>query len=237
MLKHRLTAAFAALGFPSAAQVALASGGSPGEPQASSVAASAALPAEHEADATLSNYRFRDGEILPQVRLHYVTLGQPHKNAAGAAGAVGSMVTQLAREAGGYVIGTGRALPTVRRRSTSARRSSSTSADQPWQGSDEHRAMPLMHKPISGIRLASSSLSFWCLGAGGPPVKRMPAPRITAARTRTSNRFGLGAMSGSPCSAHSSGFQMRTKLQNASNRQHHSATAGRTRCVTAASGT
>ncbi len=44
----------------------------------------------------------------------------------GAAGAVGSMVTQLAREAGAYVIGTG-LLPTVRRRSTSARRSSSTS--------------------------------------------------------------------------------------------------------------
>jgi len=33
----------------------------------------------------------------------------------GAAGAVGSMVTQLAREAGAYVIGTGRALPTVRK--------------------------------------------------------------------------------------------------------------------------
>ena len=39
--------------------------------------------------------------------------------AHGAAGAVGSMVTQLAREAGAYVIGTD-APPTVRRRSTSA---------------------------------------------------------------------------------------------------------------------
>jgi NADPH:quinone reductase and related Zn-dependent oxidoreductases len=54
--------------------------------------------------------------------------------AHGAAGAVGSMVTQLAREAGGYVIGTGRA-PTVRRRSTSARRSSSTSTTTRWKTS------------------------------------------------------------------------------------------------------
>jgi NADPH:quinone reductase-like Zn-dependent oxidoreductase len=52
----------------------------------------------------------------------------------GAAGAVGSMVTQLAREAGAYVIGTG-ALPTVRRRSTSARPSSSTSTMTPWKTS------------------------------------------------------------------------------------------------------
>jgi len=44
----------------------------------------------------------------------------------GAAGAVGSMVTQLAREFGAYVIGAG-APPTVRRHSISARRSSSTS--------------------------------------------------------------------------------------------------------------
>jgi NADPH:quinone reductase-like Zn-dependent oxidoreductase len=52
----------------------------------------------------------------------------------GAAGAVGSMVTQLAREAGAYVIGTG-ALPTVRRRSTSARPSSSTSTTTRWKTS------------------------------------------------------------------------------------------------------
>jgi NADPH:quinone reductase-like Zn-dependent oxidoreductase len=43
-----------------------------------------------------------------------------------APGAVGSMVTQLAREAGAYVIGT--APPTVRQPSTSVRRSSSTSS-------------------------------------------------------------------------------------------------------------
>jgi homoserine O-acetyltransferase/O-succinyltransferase len=38
----------------------------------------------HQADATFANYRFRDGETLPQLRLHYATLGQPHRNAQGA---------------------------------------------------------------------------------------------------------------------------------------------------------
>lgn len=46
--------------------------------------------------------------------------------AHGAAGAVGSMVSQLAREAGAYVIGTGRAAD-LRRRSTLVQTSSSTS--------------------------------------------------------------------------------------------------------------
>ncbi len=33
-----------------------------------------------QANTDLANYKFRDGETLPQLRLHYVTLGQPHKN-------------------------------------------------------------------------------------------------------------------------------------------------------------
>ena len=52
--------------------------------------------------------------------------------AHGAAGAVGTMVTQLAREAGAYVIGTGRV--TDRQKALdSARRSSSTSTTTPWK--------------------------------------------------------------------------------------------------------
>ena len=52
----------------------------------------------------------------------------------GAAGVVGSMASQLAREAGAYVIGTGRAggRQTL---STSAHRSSSTSITKPWKTS------------------------------------------------------------------------------------------------------
>ncbi len=33
-----------------------------------------------QANTDLANYKFRDGETLPRLRLHYVTLGQPHKN-------------------------------------------------------------------------------------------------------------------------------------------------------------
>ncbi|MGE5327635.1 MAG: alpha/beta fold hydrolase [Deltaproteobacteria bacterium] len=40
-------------------------------------------PAPKEGDYTLWNFRFEDGESLPEVRMHYRTLGTPHKNAAG----------------------------------------------------------------------------------------------------------------------------------------------------------
>jgi homoserine O-acetyltransferase len=36
-----------------------------------------------EADAWFKEYRFRDGETLPGLRLHYATLGTPHRNARG----------------------------------------------------------------------------------------------------------------------------------------------------------
>ena len=36
-----------------------------------------------EADFTIRDFRFRSGETLPQLRLHYTTLGTPHRNAAG----------------------------------------------------------------------------------------------------------------------------------------------------------
>jgi homoserine O-acetyltransferase len=34
-------------------------------------------------DVTYDNYRFRDGEVLPSLRVHYQTLGTPHRNAEG----------------------------------------------------------------------------------------------------------------------------------------------------------
>jgi len=37
----------------------------------------------HEGDVVLKDFRFGDGESLPEVRIHYTTLGQPHRNAAG----------------------------------------------------------------------------------------------------------------------------------------------------------
>src|ERR671921_1779143 len=36
-----------------------------------------------EQDVILKNFRFRDGESLPQLKIHLTTLGQPHRNAAG----------------------------------------------------------------------------------------------------------------------------------------------------------
>ena len=36
-----------------------------------------------ENDVVLRNFRFADGGSLPELRLHYTTLGQPHRNAAG----------------------------------------------------------------------------------------------------------------------------------------------------------
>jgi homoserine O-acetyltransferase len=36
-----------------------------------------------EGDVTLRNFRFRDGEALPTLRMHYTALGSPHRDAAG----------------------------------------------------------------------------------------------------------------------------------------------------------
>jgi homoserine O-acetyltransferase/O-succinyltransferase len=36
-----------------------------------------------QADAWFENYKFRDGETIARLRIHYVTLGQPHRNADG----------------------------------------------------------------------------------------------------------------------------------------------------------
>jgi homoserine O-acetyltransferase/O-succinyltransferase len=37
----------------------------------------------HEQDVELKDFRFRDGEVLPALKIHVTTLGQPHRNAAG----------------------------------------------------------------------------------------------------------------------------------------------------------
>jgi homoserine O-acetyltransferase len=36
-----------------------------------------------EGDVVLKDFRFHDGESLPQLKMHYTTLGSPHRNAAG----------------------------------------------------------------------------------------------------------------------------------------------------------
>jgi homoserine O-acetyltransferase/O-succinyltransferase len=40
-------------------------------------------PTPHEADFLVHNFTFKSGETLPEVRLHYASLGKPQKNASG----------------------------------------------------------------------------------------------------------------------------------------------------------
>src|SRR4029079_12174828 len=52
------------------------------------LAAQAAAPAlkvwpTREGDVALRDFRFADGEALPQLRIHYTTLGSPHRNVPG----------------------------------------------------------------------------------------------------------------------------------------------------------
>ena len=52
------------------------------------LAAEAAAPAAktwpiHEGDVLLKDFRFADGESLPVLKIHYSSLGQPHRDAAG----------------------------------------------------------------------------------------------------------------------------------------------------------
>jgi homoserine O-acetyltransferase len=42
-----------------------------------------AWPNQHEGDFVLEDYVFASGETLPELKLHYTTVGTPHRNAAG----------------------------------------------------------------------------------------------------------------------------------------------------------
>jgi homoserine O-acetyltransferase len=43
----------------------------------------APIPPAHEADFVLRDFHFADGETLPELRIHYTTLGSPSRDAAG----------------------------------------------------------------------------------------------------------------------------------------------------------
>jgi homoserine O-acetyltransferase/O-succinyltransferase len=40
-------------------------------------------PGQTEGEYIVNNFRFNSGEVLPELRLHYVTLGAPHRNSSG----------------------------------------------------------------------------------------------------------------------------------------------------------
>ena len=64
-----------------AALVVLAAGGLLGPCR--TAAAQAAVPPATEGDSVLRGFRFRSGETLPELKIHYATLGKPQKDAAG----------------------------------------------------------------------------------------------------------------------------------------------------------
>ena len=47
------------------------------------VAQQAAIPATTEGDFVVHDFKFRSGETLPELRLHYTTLGKPVRDAQG----------------------------------------------------------------------------------------------------------------------------------------------------------
>ena len=50
---------------------------------ASTVVAAANYPAPKEADVTLKDFKFTSGEKLPELRIHYRTLGEPQHDSTG----------------------------------------------------------------------------------------------------------------------------------------------------------
>ena len=50
---------------------------------AAPIQAAKAWPTQ-EGDVVLADFKFRSGETLPRLNMHYTTLGKPHRNAAGA---------------------------------------------------------------------------------------------------------------------------------------------------------
>jgi homoserine O-acetyltransferase len=68
---------------PLLALAALAAQPAPSPARPTPVAAAAKSWPTREGDVVLKDFKFRTGEMLPELRMHYTTLGSPHRNAAG----------------------------------------------------------------------------------------------------------------------------------------------------------
>lgn len=85
---------------------------------ASTAVVAAEYPAPTERDLVLKNFRFASGEVLPQLRIHYRTLGEPRRNAHGIVrntvlilhGTTGSGAQFIRPEFAGELFGAGRLL-------------------------------------------------------------------------------------------------------------------------------
>src|SRR6266576_5005332 len=79
-------------------------------------------PAPTEADYTLHDFRFANGEVLPELRIHYRTLGQPRRNSQGVVenavlimhGTTGNGGNFIRREFAGELFGPGQPLDVSR---------------------------------------------------------------------------------------------------------------------------
>jgi homoserine O-acetyltransferase len=84
--------------------------------------AAAQYPGPEERDFILKNFTFRSGEILPELRIHYRTLGKPERDAAGVVrnavlimhGTGGSGAQFIRSEFAGVLFGTGALLDATR---------------------------------------------------------------------------------------------------------------------------
>lgn len=77
-----------------------------------------AYPNQKEADFVVKNFKFQSGETLPELKLHYTTVGTPHRNAQGEIdnavlllhGTTGTGKNYLAPSLAGQLFGPGQAL-------------------------------------------------------------------------------------------------------------------------------
>ena len=59
-------------------------GGSPSVLAQTEKSAPPVFPGQTEGDFTIKGFHFNSGEVLPELRLHYVTIGTPHRDSVGA---------------------------------------------------------------------------------------------------------------------------------------------------------
>jgi homoserine O-acetyltransferase len=79
-------------------------------------------PNQREGDFVIKDFRFASGETLPELRIHYITLGTPRRNAAGAItngvlllhGTGGRSTSWLQASLAGELFGTGQPLDAAR---------------------------------------------------------------------------------------------------------------------------
>jgi len=87
-------------------------------PSAAPPSAALTFPGQREGDFVAKNFAFASGAKLPEVRLHYTTLGTPHQNAKGEIdnavlllhGTTGTGKSFLSPSLGGELFGPGQAL-------------------------------------------------------------------------------------------------------------------------------